>query len=129
MFAPAVHVVEVRARRGMVSSHAVVSRGPPKYKQHADEQLSPFVLSLRLDTLISRRSIGKIQRCKIWRTWRHIRNWILITSDLGGRGVFHIQPTTYRSTEMRRGAPLCWNQSPCIAANGITSSRNWLRPH
>ncbi|GBM83026.1 hypothetical protein AVEN_238779-1 [Araneus ventricosus] len=35
-----------------LSSHAAASRGPPKYKQHADEQLSPFVLSLRLDTPI-----------------------------------------------------------------------------
>ncbi|GBM13575.1 hypothetical protein AVEN_266916-1 [Araneus ventricosus] len=33
-----------------LSSHVAASRGPPKYKQHADEQLSPFVLSLRLDT-------------------------------------------------------------------------------
>ncbi|GBN66297.1 hypothetical protein AVEN_161905-1 [Araneus ventricosus] len=31
-----------------LSSHVAASRGPPKYKQHADEQLSPFVLSLRL---------------------------------------------------------------------------------
>ncbi|GBM72158.1 hypothetical protein AVEN_82119-1 [Araneus ventricosus] len=31
-----------------LSSHVEASRGPPKYKQHADEQLSPFVLSLRL---------------------------------------------------------------------------------
>ncbi|GFW49253.1 uncharacterized protein TNCV_3057631 [Trichonephila clavipes] len=31
-------------------SHVAALWAPPRYKQHADEQLSPFVLSLCLDT-------------------------------------------------------------------------------
>ncbi|GFU34818.1 uncharacterized protein TNCV_2320111 [Trichonephila clavipes] len=33
-----------------LSSHVAAPRGPPKYKQHAEEQQSPFMLSLSLDT-------------------------------------------------------------------------------